>query len=356
MTKTLARSLSRPRTLSRAQTRLVAAATAMLASAACNDSTSAPGPATAIELNAGDGQTVIAGTNVAIAPSVRVVDAEGRGVNGETVTFAVTGGGGSVVGGTQVTAGDGVAAVTAWTTGLTPGVNTLTATATGLAGSPVTFTATGSGVAFHAAQGTATGSGTAVTLANVTPAGANRLLLCVLGVEPFNSVVVPTTIALDDGAGAAAQPLTQVGTSYNATSDGMRWSTWFTVAPTLGTRRLVATLSGATNWTVACVTYTGVDQVTPFGIAVTAAGAAGNAAITATSNMVGSLPWAHLVSVNAGFATGVGATSRQASGVDRSAIVDGNVRVGGSVAHTFNWTYAGQYAAQAVMIRPAPVP
>jgi hypothetical protein len=80
---------------------------------------------------------------VASVPSVKKVDADGNGVSGIVVTFAVQSGGGSVTGATPTSNASGVATVGSWTLGPAVGANTLTATATGLTGSPVTFSATG---------------------------------------------------------------------------------------------------------------------------------------------------------------------------------------------------------------------
>lgn len=88
-------------------------------------------------------QTAPAGTAVAAPPSVRVTDQVGQPVAGVAVTFAVTGGGGTLTGGSATTNASGIAAVASWTLGATPGQNTVTATAAGLP--PVTFTATGTG-------------------------------------------------------------------------------------------------------------------------------------------------------------------------------------------------------------------
>ena len=99
------------------------------------------GAPAAITKVAGDNQSATVGTAVATAPRVKVVDAQGNGVSGVAVTFAVASGGGSVTGGSATTGSDGTAAVGSWTLGATPGANTLTASATGL--TAVTFTATG---------------------------------------------------------------------------------------------------------------------------------------------------------------------------------------------------------------------
>ena len=106
--------------------------------------TATHGIATQIAINGGNGQTTTAGTAVAIAPSAIVKDRAGNAVNGVNVTFAVTGGGGTVNPTTPIaTNGSGVAQVTSWTLGSTAGPNTLSATAAGLSGSPLSFSATG---------------------------------------------------------------------------------------------------------------------------------------------------------------------------------------------------------------------
>jgi Big-like domain-containing protein len=98
------------------------------------------GPATTLSKAAGDNQSAVVGTNVAIAPSVKVVDAFGNGVSGVTVTFTVTAGGGLVSGGSTTTGADGTASAGSWKLGASVGANTLVATAPG--GLTATFTAT----------------------------------------------------------------------------------------------------------------------------------------------------------------------------------------------------------------------
>ncbi|PYO69270.1 MAG: hypothetical protein DMD69_03370, partial [Gemmatimonadetes bacterium] len=101
------------------------------------------GAAATIAVGAGNDQSAVAGTAVAIPPAAVVKDASGNPVSGVSVSFAVATGNGTVDPTTPVITGtDGVAAVRSWTLGPTAGANTLTATAPGLTGSPVTFTAT----------------------------------------------------------------------------------------------------------------------------------------------------------------------------------------------------------------------
>ncbi|HEX2722105.1 MAG TPA: SGNH/GDSL hydrolase family protein [Gemmatimonadaceae bacterium] len=101
----------------------------------------APVPST-IAGFAGNNQTARPGSPVATPPSVRITDPAGIPVPGVAVTFEVTGGGGTVSGGTATTNADGIAAVASWVLGPTTGTNTLTATAGSLSGSPVVFSAT----------------------------------------------------------------------------------------------------------------------------------------------------------------------------------------------------------------------
>lgn len=101
--------------------------------------TASPGPPTAINKFRGDGQTAPPGTNVAIDPTARVVDAFGNPCPGVTVAFAIAGGGGTIGATTAVTNDSGLAFPGHWTLGPAKGLNTLVATLGGLS---ATFTAT----------------------------------------------------------------------------------------------------------------------------------------------------------------------------------------------------------------------
>lgn len=95
-----------------------------------------------IMVDAGQGQSAIAGNPVAIAPRVQVLDQFDNSVQGVTVTFSVASGGGTPTGATPVTDADGLATVGSWTLGPMVGANSLEASAAGV-GTPATFTATG---------------------------------------------------------------------------------------------------------------------------------------------------------------------------------------------------------------------
>ncbi len=103
---------------------------------------SGSGPA-ASRIVRGDGQSGVRGSTLLQAFTIRVVDATGRPVAGVSVTFKITGGGGSFGGSGQVkinTNASGLAEATL-TLGSTPGANSATAAAGGL--TTLTFRATG---------------------------------------------------------------------------------------------------------------------------------------------------------------------------------------------------------------------
>lgn len=109
--------------------------------------TVAPGPATTLAINAGNSQSVNAGTTVPVAPAVIVTDAWGNGIANIAITFSLGSGNGGIAGAAQLTGGDGIATLGTWQLGPLSGPNSLVATATpaGLANDPVTFTATALG-------------------------------------------------------------------------------------------------------------------------------------------------------------------------------------------------------------------
>ncbi|HYW32556.1 MAG TPA: Ig-like domain-containing protein [Gemmatimonas sp.] len=120
-----------------------AAATGLTGSPVVFAATATAGAATQIVANSVTTQTTNAGTSVAAPPSVRVRDAGNNAVSGVTVTFAVTGGGGSITPASVVTNASGIATLTSWTLGTVAGANTVSASVAGLTGTPVTFTGTG---------------------------------------------------------------------------------------------------------------------------------------------------------------------------------------------------------------------
>jgi hypothetical protein len=102
--------------------------------------TATSGTASGVTIVSGDGQTGAAGAPLTAMLVVKVADASGNPVNGATVTWTVTGGGGVANPATGPTDANGQAATT-WTLGPIPGTNTLQASVAGVG--TATFTATG---------------------------------------------------------------------------------------------------------------------------------------------------------------------------------------------------------------------
>ncbi|MDP1892306.1 MAG: Ig-like domain-containing protein [Gemmatimonadaceae bacterium] len=119
---------------------LIATASGLASGTSAGFSVTAGAPA-GIKVVSGNAQSAAAGS--LLSPiTVRLHDAFNNGIEGATIAFAVTGGGGSLSSATALTDADGVATV-AWTIGAGP--QTMTATHGSL--SPTTITATSTSVA-----------------------------------------------------------------------------------------------------------------------------------------------------------------------------------------------------------------
>jgi len=114
---------------------------ALAAVASCNpDNFTSPGATPAsVAANAVMPASAVIASPIRPVPAIIARDANGAPLRNVHVTFTVTAGGGTVVGGSQVTDSSGIAAVRQWTLGTATGAQTVTATAGGMA---VTFTVT----------------------------------------------------------------------------------------------------------------------------------------------------------------------------------------------------------------------
>ena len=105
------------------------------------DATATPGTVQRLAKLSGDGGTDLTGTGVApqSLPQVQVLDLYDNPIAGVAITFAVTGGGGSLTGSANVvTDSRGTARPAGWVLGVTAGVNTLIAAATASPGTSIT--------------------------------------------------------------------------------------------------------------------------------------------------------------------------------------------------------------------------
>ncbi len=181
------------------------------------------GAAASIIKSGADGVSLAAGSAVTPLPSVRVVDANGNGVPGIAVTFAVTAGGGAVTGETATTDATGAAVVGSWTLGTAVGANTLGVTAGSLS---ATFTVTGT-------VGPASAAGTQITTANAALTSGSITTVTVQLKDQYGNDVTTggATVTLstdlgtvgavtDVGNGTYTADLTHTGTDGTATVTG----------------------------------------------------------------------------------------------------------------------------------------
>ncbi len=201
--------------------------------------TGVAGAAAQIAINAGDAQSAQVGTAVAVAPQVLVSDAFGNPKSGVGVTFAVAGGGGTVVPTTAITTNaSGLATVTSWTLGGAAGTNTLTATATGsgITGNPVTFTATGTsgGPTSVIANSVTTQSATVGTAVAAPPS--------VLVRDAVNNPVPGVTVTFAITAGPAG---VLTGATQTTNASGIATLTSWQLDTTARTNTVTATVTGA---------------------------------------------------------------------------------------------------------------
>ena len=200
--------------------------------------TGVTGAAGNLTIVSGDGQSAVAGSDVAVAPSVKVTDANGNAVAGATVTFTVATGGGSVTGGTATTNGNGIATVGSWRLGTAAGTNTLTAASGALP--PVTFTATGTVgaaalIAINAGNNQSATAGTVVAIppsAKVTDSNGN----VVAGAA--------VTFAVASGGGSIT------GASTTTNGNGVATVGSWTLGSSAGPNTLTAALSGVAGQSV----------------------------------------------------------------------------------------------------------
>jgi adhesin/invasin len=156
--------------------------------------TGVAGSAALLSPTAGNGQRALVHTAVPLRPQVKVTDAHGNPVSGASVTFAVTGGGGTVIDGTQLSAADGTATVGGWILG-SVGVNTLAAAVTGGA-DPAVFTATGDELLFQPPNDTSL-AGTVSVTRFIIPAGRTVTATGPLVIDSDSTVSIDGTLRGD---------------------------------------------------------------------------------------------------------------------------------------------------------------
>jgi len=231
------------------------------------------GPPATIALEAGDAQTAAVNAPVPIAPSVKVTDAGGNPVKGETVVFAVTSGGGLVINPSSVVTNvAGVATLPGWTLGPTPGVNTMTAAAAtaGVTGNPVTFTATSTVGPPSASQSTVAASPASI----VPSSGQSFSTITVTVKDSAGSTIAGATVVL--AATGSSNALTQP----TAVTNNQGRATGFISSSIAETKTISAIVNGTVN--VVQTTTVDVSIGAPAGLSVSSqpAGAVSNGVFT----------------------------------------------------------------------------
>jgi adhesin/invasin len=199
--------------------------------------TGTTGPATQMTTTVG-AQTATVNTPVSTDPWVIVRDANNNPVSGVSVTFAVTGGGGSIsspTGNTVVTNASGVAALSSWTLGTTAGANAIQATAAGLP--TVTFTATGTAgaavsISVNAGNGQSATVGTAVA---VEPSVSVR--------DAYNNPVALVNVVFTITGGGGSTLPASPATRQTAASGVASLESW-TLGTATGANTITASAAG----------------------------------------------------------------------------------------------------------------
>jgi hypothetical protein len=181
--------------------------------------------ATALAIVSGNAQSGTVSRPLPSVLTVRVTASDGLGVAGVTVTFAATGGGGSI-GTSAVTGSDGTAQ-TSWTLGPNAGSQTATATAAGVAtGVSFSATATQPKLSFTAVPssvliGTAFGATvTAQDIGGATQTGFNGTVTLALGNNPSSDALsgTLTATAVNGVATFSGLSLTKLATGVTLTA------------------------------------------------------------------------------------------------------------------------------------------
>jgi hypothetical protein len=170
-----------------------------------------------VEIVAGSDQSATVGTNVAVAPRLRVLDRFGNPVAGHPVTFSVTAGGGSVSPtGTVLTGSGGEASASRWTLGTEAGTRNNEVSGrpsgVGITGSPARFTASAEAgapdaVAVLAGNGQTAVTGQAVSTSpsvRVTDEFGNPVSGVTVRFEPSGAGSVGSSTATTNASGSAS--------------------------------------------------------------------------------------------------------------------------------------------------------
>ncbi len=216
---------------------LAVAGLGVLASGCDDPAAPAPVP-TSVQAVAGDGQTGTVGTPVPIAPSIRVLDQNGRPMADVTVRFGVAAGGGSVAKPEGTTNEAGVASPGSWTLGTRAGPNTL-AVSVGQAVGALTATAAAGAPAAMSAQAGDGQSATVGSAVEIAPA--------VRVEDRYGNPVAGLAVTFAETAsppGDGARGSVIAGADAITDADGVATAGSWTLGTTLGSYEISASAQG----------------------------------------------------------------------------------------------------------------
>jgi len=141
----------------------------------------------------------------------------------------------------------------------------------------LTLLRAGAGQAAIALDSVSTASGSTVstlTWSHTVGSGSNRVLMVGTSLRDGNKTVTTVTYG--------GTPLTRRG-FQNGAGNANRVEIWSLIAPSSGTANVVVSLSGTIDVVGGAISFSGVDQATPFGTFVSAQGTSTAPSVTATS-------------------------------------------------------------------------
>lgn len=346
-------------------------ATAGLAADTINITVAVRPSASSVTIDQGDGQTGPVGTVLPVSPRVLVRDAQGQPVANVPVTFAVTGGGGTIAAGTTgqtVTNASGLAGLSPWVLGQTAGTNTLTATVAGLP--PVTFTATGtagaaSAIAVVSGNNQAGVAGATLAqplVARVTDQFGNPIAgVSVNFATPNGGTLAPTTVVTNAQGQAQSTWTTAVGggttQTVTATATGIATPATFTATLTPPPNIVLAFVNGADKVSLGSSYSLNVTLPTPApagGVSITLASSNASVLGLSSTTVFVAQGQSSTSTIAIGNAEGAATITATATGYQAGTLVTGvELRII-AIQPTFNVPY-GQTASLPITIpRAAP--
>jgi hypothetical protein len=284
--------------------------------------------AASIGLLSGNGQSGQVATALGSAIVVRVADQFNNPVAGTTVTFAVTGGGGSVNPTSAASNATGLSQTT-WTLGQTAGAQTMTVTVAGLTGSPVSFS---SFAAAGASASVTKSAGDAQTASAGTPVATAPTVVVK---DAFNNLKqgAIVTFAIASGGGSLVKPIDTTDASGVASV-----GSWILGAA--GANTMTATVAGVT-----AVTFTATAN--PVGGAANAVAFVGDNQTGLVGFAVNIRPAVRVTDAGGGPVPNVSVTFAVASGGGSVTSATVNTSSNG-VAQVGSWVLGGPAGANTV--------